>query len=162
MKRSPWPPCGALLASAGQLVAPTGLLVVTLRGYWCPLGPKLQKGTKIEPKWKPKRNPVWVICWLTGIKSDVVCCFCFLSHFLTGFGSPLGRQMLLKVCKRQSELMSPFFVQLLFFYDSGFRFESIWVPFRVICVCFVSYLFHRFPGPPGDLNGGCRMPEHGG
>ena len=38
--------CGALLALAGQLVAPSGLLFeflfVTLGGYWGRLGPKLQ------------------------------------------------------------------------------------------------------------------------
>ena len=49
---------GALLASAGQLVAPSGLLFevlfVTLGRYWGPPGPKLQKETKIIEKWMPK------------------------------------------------------------------------------------------------------------
>ena len=50
--------CGALLASAGQLVAPSGLLFellfLTLGRYWGPLGPKLQKDAKIEEKMEPE------------------------------------------------------------------------------------------------------------
>ena len=50
--------CGALLVSAGQLVAPSGrlfeVLFVTLGRYWGPPGPKLQKDVKIDEKWKPK------------------------------------------------------------------------------------------------------------
>ena len=46
--------CGAVLASAGQLVAPSGLLFevlfATLGTYWGPPGPKLQKATKIDEK----------------------------------------------------------------------------------------------------------------
>ena len=50
--KSPGAHCGALLALAGQLVAPSALLFellfVTLGRYWGPLGPKLQKDSKIE------------------------------------------------------------------------------------------------------------------
>ena len=46
--------CGALLASAGQLVAPSGLLFevlfVTLGRYWGPPGPKLEKDVKMNEK----------------------------------------------------------------------------------------------------------------
>ena len=58
---SPGAQCGALLASAGQLVAPSGLLFevlfVTLGRYWGPLGPKLQKDTKIDEKMEPEEKP---------------------------------------------------------------------------------------------------------
>jgi len=51
-KDSPGAHCGALLASAGQLVAPSGLLFevlfVTLGRYWAPPGPKLQKDVKFD------------------------------------------------------------------------------------------------------------------
>ena len=47
-----------VLASAGQLVAPSGLLfellVVTLGRYWGPPRPKLQKTTKINEKMEPE------------------------------------------------------------------------------------------------------------
>ena len=60
-KVNPGPHCGALLASAGQLVAPSGLLFevlfVTLGRYWGPLGPKLQKDPKIAEKWEPEGKP---------------------------------------------------------------------------------------------------------
>ena len=60
-KVNPGAHCGALLASAGQLVAPSGLLFallfVTLGKYWGPLGPKLQKDTKIYEKWEPEGQP---------------------------------------------------------------------------------------------------------
>ena len=53
--------CGALLASAGQLVAPSGLLFegffVTLGRYWSPLGPKVQKNTKMKEKLAPEGKP---------------------------------------------------------------------------------------------------------
>ena len=52
--------CGALLALAGQLVAPLGLLFellfVTLGRYWGPLGPKLQKDAKMKDKLEPEGN----------------------------------------------------------------------------------------------------------
>ena len=58
LKISPGARCGALLASGGQPVAPSGLLFeilfVTLGRYWGPLGPKLQKDAKIEEKWEPE------------------------------------------------------------------------------------------------------------
>ena len=53
--------CDALLAPAGQLVAPSGLLFellfVTLGWYWGPLGPKLQKDAKMNEKWEPEGKP---------------------------------------------------------------------------------------------------------
>ena len=52
------PHCGALLASAGQLVAPSGplfeVLFVTLGRYWGPPGPELHKDVKIDEKWGPE------------------------------------------------------------------------------------------------------------
>ena len=60
-KVNPGAHCGALLASAGQLVAPSGLLFellfVTLGRYWGPLGPKLQKDAKIKETRKPDGKP---------------------------------------------------------------------------------------------------------
>ena len=57
---SPGAPCGAVLASAGQLVAPSGLLFellfVTLGRYWGPLGPQLQKDAKNERKMDAERG----------------------------------------------------------------------------------------------------------
>ena len=57
-KINPGVHCGAILASAGQLVAPSGLLFellfVTLGRYWGPLAPKLRKNAKIEEKWGPE------------------------------------------------------------------------------------------------------------
>ena len=53
--------CGALLASTGQLVAPSGLLELlfsTLGGYWGPLRPKLQKHMKFVQNMEPKGKPV--------------------------------------------------------------------------------------------------------
>ena len=53
-KVNPGAHCGALLASAGQLVAPSGLLFevlsVTLGRYWGPPGPKLEKDVKMNEK----------------------------------------------------------------------------------------------------------------
>ena len=53
--------CGALLASAGQLVAPSGplfvVLFVTLGRYWGPPGPELHKDVKIDEKWGPEGKP---------------------------------------------------------------------------------------------------------
>ena len=53
-KVSPGAHCGALLASAGQLVAPSGLLFellfVTLGRCWGPPGPKLPKDIKMDQK----------------------------------------------------------------------------------------------------------------
>ena len=51
-KVNPGAHCGALLASAGQLVAPSGLLFevlfVTLGRYWGPPGPELHKDIQID------------------------------------------------------------------------------------------------------------------
>ena len=73
--------CGALLPSAGQLVAPSGplfeVLFMTLGRYWGPPGPALQKDVKIDEKWGPEGTLFWVICHLVDSKSDVV----FLSVF---------------------------------------------------------------------------------
>ena len=60
-KVTPGAHCGALLASAGQLVAPSGLLFevlfVTLGRYWGPPGPELQKDVNIDEKWGPEGKP---------------------------------------------------------------------------------------------------------
>ena len=60
-KVSPGAHGGALLASAGQLVAPSGLLFevlfVTLGRYWGPPGPELHKDVKIYEKWGPEGKP---------------------------------------------------------------------------------------------------------
>ena len=57
-KVNPGAHCGALLASAGQLVAPSGLLFellfVTLKRYWGPPGPEFQKDVKIDEKIGPE------------------------------------------------------------------------------------------------------------
>ena len=52
--------CGALLPSAGQLVASGPLfevLFVTLGRYWGPPGPELHKDVKIHEKWGPEGKP---------------------------------------------------------------------------------------------------------
>ena len=55
--------CGALLDSAGQLVAPFCLRsFLSLGGCWCLLGPKLQKNTKIERTDEPKLMPKGMYC----------------------------------------------------------------------------------------------------
>ena len=51
-KVNPGAHCGALLASAGQLV-----LFVTLGRYWGPPGPELHKDVKIDEKWGPEGKP---------------------------------------------------------------------------------------------------------
>ena len=60
-KVSPGAHCGALLASAGQLVALSGplfeVLFVTLGRYWAPPGPELHKDVKINEKWGPEGKP---------------------------------------------------------------------------------------------------------
>ena len=60
-KVSPGAHCGALLASAGQLVVPSGLLFeilfVTLGRYWGLPGPELHKDVKIDEKWVPEGKP---------------------------------------------------------------------------------------------------------
>ena len=62
-------------------MAPSGLLFevlfVTLGRYWGPLGPKLQKYTKIDEKYEAEGKSFLVICHLADSKSDVV--------FLCGF-----------------------------------------------------------------------------
>ena len=79
-KVSPGAHCGALLASAGQLVAPGGLLFdvlfVTLGRCWGPLGPKLQKVVEMNEKMGPER----VICHLADSKSDVAFLYVFLNN----------------------------------------------------------------------------------
>ena len=68
------------MASTGQLVAPSGLLLEllfsTLGGYWGPLGAKLQKHKVVA-----KSAFVWVICRLAGILSEVVSCCAFLDNY---------------------------------------------------------------------------------
>ena len=60
-KVSPRAHCGALVASAGQLVAPSGLLFevlfVTVGRYWGPPGPKLEKDVNMDEKWGPEGKP---------------------------------------------------------------------------------------------------------
>ena len=66
----------ALLASAGQLVAPSGplfeVLFDTFGRYWGRPGPELHKDVKIDEKWGPEGKPFQVICHLADSKSDVV------------------------------------------------------------------------------------------
>ena len=101
-KVTPRAHCGVLLASAGQLVAPWGLLFdflfVTLGRYWGPPGPKLQKDVKIDEKWRPKgRLFRSFVIWRT------VKVMLFFGPFsltiLDGFWSFLGRQMSSKCSK---------------------------------------------------------------
>ena len=84
-KVSPGAHCGALLASAGQLVAPSGplfeILFVTLGRYWGPPGPELQKNVTIDEKWGPEGKLVYVICHLADRKSDVVLLSVYFSNY---------------------------------------------------------------------------------
>ena len=84
----------------GQLVAPSGLLFeilfVTLGRYWGPPGPELQKGVKIDEKWKPEgRLFVSFVTWRT-VKVKL-----FFRPFsltiLDGFWVVLGKPDVVKV-----------------------------------------------------------------
>ena len=53
-KFAPGHHCGSLWAACGTLGAPVCVPFCHLGGYWCPLGPKLQRDTKIMQKWEPE------------------------------------------------------------------------------------------------------------
>ena len=53
-RASLWLPFGFGGAACGTLGAPVCVPFCHLGGYWCPLGPKLQKDTKINQKWEPQ------------------------------------------------------------------------------------------------------------
>ena len=72
------------------------LLFVTLGRYWGPLGPKLQKDTKIEEKWEPEGKPFRsFVTWRT---VKVMLFFCTFSlTILDGFWVVLGKPNVVKV-----------------------------------------------------------------
>ena len=65
----------------------------------------------------------------------------FSFTILDSFWVTLGGAMLLKCSKSQSELMSPFLVQLSFFYDFGFTFEPRSEAYRHFSASLVNVSF---------------------